>query len=103
MELPSEQPARLEARSFVSALARPKVSPRAAVAKRPISGATAGPPQKANLKARLGVGTGAKVPMLRIGRNTVMNTQTALATDPETLRFGYGETEVGQIVVAETG
>lgn len=61
------------------------------------------PPQKANLKARLGVGTGAKAPMLWIERNTDMNSLAQLATDPETLLFGYGETDLGQIVVAETG
>jgi AraC family transcriptional regulator of adaptative response/methylated-DNA-[protein]-cysteine methyltransferase len=32
-----------------------------------------------------------------------MNTPAANTTEPETLLFGYGETELGKIVVAETG
>jgi AraC family transcriptional regulator of adaptative response/methylated-DNA-[protein]-cysteine methyltransferase len=32
-----------------------------------------------------------------------MNTPAPNATEPETLLFGYGETELGKIVVAETG
>lgn len=32
-----------------------------------------------------------------------MNTPAPNTSEPETLLFGYGETELGQIVVAETG